>query len=68
MLKLEVEWWHMPFKSAFKRQKQEDLYEFEPSLVYIKNLGQAELHRETHSHKKQTNNRRRQKSFDGDLL
>ena len=27
-------WWHMPLIPALSRQRQEDLYEFEASLIY----------------------------------
>lgn len=32
---LGQEWWCMPLISAVRRQKQENLYEFKASLVYI---------------------------------
>jgi hypothetical protein len=30
-------WWHMPLIPALGRQKQEDFYEFEASLIYKMN-------------------------------
>lgn len=34
-------WRHTPLISAFRRQRQEDLYEFEDSLIYIMNYRAA---------------------------
>lgn len=34
-------WWHLPLILAFRRQRQEDLYDFEVSLVYIMSSGTA---------------------------
>jgi hypothetical protein len=35
-------WWHVPLIPALRRQRQEDLCEFEASLVYT-SPGQADL-------------------------
>ena len=45
---LAWQWWHMPLIPAFARQKQENLYVFETSLVYKMSAGQSsKLYTET---------------------
>ena len=49
----------MPLIPALRRQRQEDLCEFEARLVYRVSSGQApKLHRENLSQKKQKTNKR----------
>lgn len=44
--------WTTALKPVLRRQRQEDLCEFEDSLVYRASFRQPELHRETGSPKK----------------
>jgi hypothetical protein len=49
----------MPLVPALRRQRQEDLYEFEASLVYRASCGIAEAIQRNHVSKNQNQNKRK---------
>lgn len=45
-------WWHIPLILAFGRLRQEGIYIFKSSLIYLAILDQLVLHSETLSNRK----------------